>query len=151
MNTRRVIVGFAFGTLLYLLPISVAQAITPDLRRAASQYDAAQITGDQKLLNRLLAADYVLVNSSGATETKEQFIADLTDPSYHLSPYTVLKPVERQWASGAVLGGVSRLAGTDHGHAFDVCLRFSDVWAKRNGRWQVIYTQAARAGLDECR
>jgi len=24
-------------------------------------------------------------------------------------------------------------------------LRFADVWAKRHGRWQVIYTQVAKA------
>jgi len=24
-------------------------------------------------------------------------------------------------------------------------LRFADIWAKRNGRWQVIYTQVSKA------
>lgn len=30
------------------------------------------------------------------------------------------------------------------GKPFDVMLRFSDVWAKRHGVWQVIYTHASR-------
>lgn len=143
--------GLTISALAWLVLASAAEAITPDLRRAADRYDQAQVSGDRKLLESLLAGDYVLVNSSGATESKPEFIRDLTDPSYHLTPYTVRKAVERQWENGAVLGGVARLVGTDHQHAFDVCLRFADVWARRAGRWQVIFTEAARGSPQDCR
>lgn len=121
------------------------------LAQAARDYDVAQVNGDRAILERLLADDYVLVNSGGQTETKREFIADLTDPGFHLAPYVVSHPIERRWANGAVLGGLSHLTGTASGKPFDVCLRFADVWALRKNGWQVQYTQAARAKSEDCR
>jgi hypothetical protein len=45
---------------------------------------------------------------------------------------------------GAVMGGVVNLRGTDGSKPFSVTLRFADIWAKRNGKWQVIYTHVSR-------
>jgi hypothetical protein len=36
------------------------------------------------------------------------------------------------------------LKGVDSGKPFAVTLRFADIWAKRNGKWQVIYTHVSR-------
>lgn len=35
--------------------------------------------------------------------------------------------------------------GLDHGKPFIFHARFVDVWAKRDGRWQVIFTQINNA------
>jgi hypothetical protein len=43
------------------------------------------------------------------------------------------------------MGGIATLRGTDGGQRYEVRLRFADVWAKREGRWQVVYTQVAKA------
>lgn len=115
------------------------------LDRAVAEYDSAQVHGDRRALQRLLADDYVLANSGGGTETKAEFIADLTDPGYHLDPYVVLQPVERTWATSALRGGVARLTGTSAGKPFDVCLRFIDVWHRERSTWRVAYSQAMRA------
>jgi hypothetical protein len=42
------------------------------------------------------------------------------------------------------MGGVATLRGVDDGQSFEVRLRFSDIWAKRHGKWRVIYTHASR-------
>lgn len=123
-----------------------ADGVPPDLVQAAKAYDAAQIAGDRSALERLLADDYLLVSSSGAVESKAQFIGELTSPAYRLEPFVVEDSILRLWPGGAVLGGVARLRGVDHGQKFDVRLRFVDVWARRDGRWRVIYTQAGKAG-----
>ena len=91
-----------------------------------------------------LADDYTLVNSGGHIQNKDELIADYTSPGYKLNPFTVLEPVEKVWSDGAVMGGIATLSGTEGGKAFAVTLRFADVWAKRNGRWQVIYSQVSR-------
>ena len=41
--------------------------------------------------------------------------------------------------------GVATLRGTDGGKRYEVRLRFADIWAKRGGKWKVIYTQVASA------
>ena len=131
--------------MLGLLFLAAASAVPPDLAAAVHGYDRAQIDGNRKELERWLADDYLLLNSSGKTETKAELIADYTAPGFDLEPFTVEQPVEKVWADGAVMGGVATIKGTDGGQRFEMRLRFADIWAKRNGRWQVIYTQVAKA------
>lgn len=119
--------------------------LPPDLARAVAEFDRAQINGDGNALGHLLADDYVLLNSRAKVENKVDFIRDYTAPGWKLMPYVVEDEIVRSWHDGAVLGGVATLQGTDEGNAFKVRLRFVDIWRKRDGRWQVIYTQAMRA------
>lgn len=137
-----------------LIAALVANAAPGDdhsgLDEAVRRYDAAQVGGDKAALEELLAADYALVNSGGEVEDKKHFIADLTDPDYHLLPYTVLRPIERRWVSGAVMGGLALLKGKSGGKPFVACLRFVDVWRRDGSRWRVAYSQAARAKDEDC-
>lgn len=118
--------------------------VPADLAERVRAYDVAQVKGDKAALEDLLADDFVLVNSRGKRETKTQFIADMTKPGFRIEPFVVEEPVELVWSDGAVMAGVARLRGVDAGQAFDVKLRFSDIWAKRDGKWRVIYVQASR-------
>lgn len=119
-----------------------------DLAAAARAFDRAQLRSDDAALRRLLADDYRMHNSGGEMEDKAQFIADYTTHGFHLNPFTIEEPVMRAWPNGAVLGGLVTYAGMQDGKAFSARLRFADVWAKRHGRWQVVFTGVTRAKPD---
>lgn len=135
------------GGIALIAALASAQAgsLPPDLAAAAKEFDQAQMHRGGEALKRLLADDYVLVNSRGLVENKAQFIADYSSPSFSLDPYVVREPIERVWADGAVLGGLVTLSGTNNGKPFRADIRFADIWVKRDGRWQVVYTGATRA------
>ncbi len=113
------------------------------MRKAVEDYDHAQVKADGAELRRLVADDYVLVNSSGKVQNKSELIADYLAPGYKIEPFKVLEPVEKAWDDGAVMGGLVHLKGTSEGKPFAVTLRFADIWAKRNGKWQVVYTHVS--------
>lgn len=113
-----------------------------DLAVAATAYDLAQYRADRSELERLLADDYTLANSSGKNQTKTQFIDDLVAPGSKTTYLAITQQVRKAWPDGAVLGGVADAKGLDRGTPFAMRIRFVDVWAKRDGRWQVIFTQA---------
>ena len=115
-----------------------------DLAKAVKDYDEAQVHGNKAELQRLVADDYTLVNSSGRVQNKAELIADYTTPGYKIEPFEMQQPVEKVWSDGAVMGGVVDLRGIDGGRPFAVTLRFADIWAKRNGKWQVIYTHVSK-------
>lgn len=125
-----------------------AAGLPADLAEAAKAFDQAQMHHGGKALQRLLADDYVLVNSRGQVSGKAQFIKDYSDPGFRLDPYVVREPIERVWGDGAVLGGLVTMKGTNDGKAFNVDIRFADIWARRNGQWQVVYTGATRASAN---
>jgi len=125
-------------------PTILATELPADLAKAVRDYDQAQIKGNRAELERLLADDYTLLNSGGKTETKAQFIAESTAPGFKLEPFAVEDAIEKVWDKGAVMGGVVTLRGTDGGKPFAARLRFADIWAKRQGKWQVIYTHVSK-------
>jgi hypothetical protein len=81
------------------------------------------------------------VNSQAKTETKAEFVADFTDPAFHLEPFGVTDLTTTVWPGGAVLAGQAHLSGTNAGKPFAQSFRFADIWAKRRGKWLVVFTQ----------
>ena len=134
--------------LLSTLPFTTMAAnphaqLPPDLQKAVADFDRAQLHSDAAELQRLLADDYVLFNSQGKVENKADFLRDYAQ--MQLEPFTVEDETVRYWGDGAVLAGVATLKGVSEGQPFSARLRFSDIWRKRDGRWQVVFTQATRA------
>lgn len=140
-------VAAVVGTAL-LLVAGLASAshakLPPDLAQAVADYDQAQIHSDRAGLEKALADDWVLANSAGKTQTKQEFIAESVAPGSSIEPYTVQDETVRVWSDGAALAGLVDLKGKSEGKPFQARLRFVDVWRKKDGRWQVVYTQAAR-------
>jgi ketosteroid isomerase-like protein len=137
-----VILWCAFAAVAFANPSS--PDVPEDLAARVRAYDEAQVKGDKAALNDLLADDFVLVNSRGQRQTKAQLIADYTKPGFKLEPFVVEEAVELVWSDGAVMAGVARIRGVDEGQAYDLRLRFSDIWAKREGKWRVVYVHASR-------
>lgn len=131
------------------LSLGATAGLPADLAAAAADYDRAQVKGDKALLNRLLADDYHLVNGGGQVESKEQFVAESIDPAFKLAPFTVENPIETVWTDGAVLAGEVHLQGQDHGKPFTAHFRFADIWRKRDGAWQVVFTEVTRLPADQ--
>ncbi|MGI4792991.1 MAG: nuclear transport factor 2 family protein [Janthinobacterium lividum] len=120
---------------------AVLAGLPPALAQAVRDYDEAQIRGDARALDRLLADDYALVNSRAEVEDKRQMIADYTAPGFHLDRYVVEKPIVRRWQDGAVVGGEVALSGMSDGAPFNGRIRFADVWRLKGGRWRVAFTE----------
>lgn len=111
------------------------------LRDATPHAGCAQLKANRPELERLRADDYTLAGSNGKNETKAESIADLVAPGRTTTYVAITRQVRKAWSNGAALGGMVDARGRDHGRPFVMRARFVDVWAKRNGRWQVIFTQ----------
>lgn len=122
-------------------PTETGPVIPPELAAAAERYEQAQIAGDAATMADLVADDYVLVGSNGARQTKGQLIDFWTEHEFEPNPVTVTEPVEILWRDGAALGGLVTLTGTQSGVPFTATLRYVDIWALRDGQWQVVYGQ----------
>jgi len=145
----KLVASLAFAAALLAVAPALASSpyagLPPDLEAAVEAYDAAQVNGDRAELERLVADDYVLVSGGGARQTKADLIRDYVAPGFKLDPFTIEEPVQQVWgADSAVLGGRVDMQGTDGGERFRVMVRFADVWAKRDGRWRVVYSQVTR-------
>ena len=115
-----------------------------DLAAAVTAYDRATVHSDIPALERLVAEDYVLVNSDASVEDKRQYLADFNLPGFKIDPYVREQPIEKVWGDAAVVGGVVHLSWTQDGKHQARVLRIVYVWARRDGKWQMTYTQVTR-------
>lgn len=133
--------------LLVMLPVHAEQGIgdyrglPADLAAAATAYDIAQMKSDRTGLERLLADDYTLADPNGRNQAKAESIAEAVAPGRKTTHVAITQQVRKVWPGGAVLGGIVDANGLDHGKPYAMHARFVDVWARRDGRWQVIFTQ----------
>ena len=121
-----------------------AADLPPELAAAVHDYDRAQFDNDVAALDRLVADDFVLVNSNASVENKAQFLADFTLPGFKIEPYVIEQPVHKVWSEGAVIGGLVNLRWTQDGKRHTRSLRVAYVWMKRDGLWLATYAQVTR-------
>lgn len=120
--------------------VAQSKKLDPALKQAAKEYDRAQIAGDRKSLERLVADDYLIIRGNGSVENKAFLIDEVAHEGLKTDPFTVVRPFIRIYSNTAILGGWVHLAGIDRGKPYVQNFRFADTWARRNGRWQVVFT-----------
>lgn len=77
-------------------------------------------------------------------ENKRKVLADHSRPGFKIDPYVAEQPVGKVWDNAAVIGGLAQLSWMQDGRRQARPVRIAHVWAKRNGRWQITYTQVTR-------
>ena len=141
---RSVVRGLAAALTAFCAVPARGGDLPADLAAAVKAYDQATIRSDIPALERLVADDYVLVNSDASVENKRQYLADFDLPGFKIDPYVREQPMEKVWGDAAVVGGVVHLSWTQDGKHQARVLRLVYVWARRDGKWQMTYTQVTR-------
>jgi len=113
---------------------SVEQAI----RKLDDERIQAQIAADAVALDRIYADDFIGVGPSGTVRTKPQVISDFTSGTLKFQSITTDDVRVRVYENTAVETGLSTMVGKDKGKAVPRDTRFTRVWIKQQGRWQLV-------------
>jgi ketosteroid isomerase-like protein len=113
---------------------SVGQAI----RQIDQERVQAQIGADAAALNRIYAGDFIGIGPSGTVRTKAQVIADFTSGDLKFQSIITDDVQVRVYGNTAVETGRSTMIGQDKGKAVPRDNRFTRVWIKQQGRWQLV-------------
>ena len=112
-----------------------------DLDRKRMQ---AMADKDIATLNALLADDLVYTHSSARLDTKQSLIGNMESGS---TVYNAVEPSDvkaQDLGSAVVLTGVARIRVTSGGKPNAFSVRFTDVYANRGGKWQMVVWQSTR-------
>lgn len=104
----------------------------------------AMVKGDLAALESILADDLQYTHSNGAFDTKASFIGALKSGELQ---YQGVMPEDlraRVYGSTAVLTGVSLMNVRVRGQQASFRVRFTDVYVKRDDRWQMVAWHASR-------
>jgi ketosteroid isomerase-like protein len=119
---------------------NVTDTIT-DLERS---WVAAIVMRDTATLDRILATEFNGTSPTGATYTKEMAIADIKAGRYVVDRMDLDEISVNAYGNTAVAFTGQREksksgAEDSSGHYF-----YTDVWVKKNGRWQVVASHGSR-------
>jgi ketosteroid isomerase-like protein len=104
----------------------------------------AIMKGDMKTYGRLVGDDYVYTNQDAVIRTKAQMVSayDSGSIKYESAKFDEIKVYA--YGDTAVVTGRNTAKGQDNGKDFSGQFRYTRVYVKRQGKWQIVATQATR-------
>jgi len=112
-----------------------------DLDRKRMQ---AMASKDVAALERLLGDDLVYTHSSARLDTKRTLIDNMKSGATVYASVEASDVKAQDLGDTVVLTGSARIKVNSGGKAMDFGVRFTDVWAKRAGGWQLVAWQSTR-------
>ena len=104
----------------------------------------AMVAKDVKALEAVLADDLVYTHSSARLDTKKSLIDGMVKGA---TVYTGCDPSEvkaQDLGDSVVLTGIARIKVVVNGTPNAFGVRFTDVYARRGGSWQMVTWQSTR-------
>ena len=104
----------------------------------------AMAAKDVAFLNGVLADDLIYTHSSARLDTKASLVGNMESGS---TVYRSVVPSDvkaQDLGEAVVLTGVARIKVHSGGKPMDFGVRFTDVYAKRNGTWQMVVWQSTK-------
>src|SRR5690349_12293388 len=127
---------------LVLSAVSSAVAQQPSTEQTVQRQDQerirAQIAADTIALRRIYADDFLGIGPTGVVRNKSEVIADFTSHALTYQSITTAEVRVRVYGNTAVETGRSTMVGQDRGKAVPRENRFTRVWVRKNGRWQLV-------------
>jgi ketosteroid isomerase-like protein len=104
----------------------------------------AMAAKDVPTLEAVLADDLIYTHSSARLDTKESLIGAMVSGA---TVYTGVEPSDvkaQDLGDSVVLTGIAQIKVVSNGTPNAFGVRFTDVYARRDGRWQMVTWQSTR-------
>lgn len=146
-----------FFAVIALTPFSLSLGQKPDhapnknfphereIRKLLDEFAQAFAQVDTVVLKNLIADDYIHTNLTGEVLNKSQWLerakmrhADIRAGKFKIDHYSYDDIRIRIYGNTAVVTGQATTTGRQEGKELKWELRFTNVWVKREGRWQRV-------------
>ena len=116
----------------------------PELTRLLNEFLAGASKNDPAVHDRFWADDLIYTHSSARIDTKHSLIDNMQSGA---TVYNSVEPSDvkaQDLGSAVVLTGVAQFRVTSGGKPNAFGARFTDVYANRGGKWQMVTWQSTR-------
>jgi ketosteroid isomerase-like protein len=107
----------------------------------SERHRLAAIKGDTKVLDAVLADDWVVVGSTGEVETKRQQEEKIKDKSLVFEAIDPKEVKVRVHGDAAIVMGLYHIKATRNGRTVDGIFRNTGVFAEQAGTWRCVFNQ----------
>jgi uncharacterized protein (TIGR02246 family) len=112
------------------------------VRAVLQEWLDALLHGDMKELERIIAPDYTITVNGGRVMNRDEDLEVVRNGRVRFQTATVDSVRVRMFGEAAVVTGIGRYTVTMGDKTSSIQERFTDVYAKREGRWQPVASQS---------
>ena len=139
------IYGVAF---VALATLGLAAQTTPEqeLLKLENDWSQASMKRDATALARFYADEYIFTDADGVVTNKAKELKNLTSGAFRLKSYKFDDVKVRKYGDIAIVTGRNTITGVWEDINRDISgpYRFTDIFVKRDGRWQCVASQSSR-------
>jgi len=141
MNTRAFLVALllAGATALAAPPAAEQQFIDTE-----NAWNQALTKGDANFLEKLYADEYLFTDNDGKTFDRNGDIGAVKSGEFRMTSTKLQDLKVHVYGDFATVTGVNDFTAIYKGKDANCKCRFTDVFVKRNGRWQVVASHVTR-------
>ena len=104
----------------------------------------AWVTGDRAFIEGLLADDWSVTDAAGQVLTRKQVLDEtFASTDRRIESMAIDDLRVRPLGETAIVTGRTRATGSYKGQSATVVIRFTDVFTRRDGRWQIVASHAS--------
>jgi ketosteroid isomerase-like protein len=122
---------------------AAAQVSEVEFVRIEQELARAWVQGDRATIDRIVAEDWTTTDIAGRVRTRAEVMGEMFRGGIKpIAAMTIDDVRVRMLGDVAVVTGrtIARAAGSQT----DIVLRFTDVFTRRDGRWQIVASQGTR-------
>jgi hypothetical protein len=147
--------GIVMKTILPLTALLIVLAVPAVAQRTNAEHEVLQVElawnhaleqGDVAALDRIWAEEFLDTSFDGTVTTKEEDLAFIASGDLVYQSSKVRDLVIRVYGKSAVVKGHWTAVGQFRGVDVSGEFRYTDVYVKREGRWQAVASQITRIG-----
>ncbi|MEJ7698452.1 MAG: nuclear transport factor 2 family protein [Pyrinomonadaceae bacterium] len=121
-----------------------SKSVEQELMQLERDWAKATVNRDASALDRIEADDYIFTDADGSLVTKKQDIADITSGNLTAESINVDEMKVRVFGDTAVVIGRTTVKAQYKGKDISGQYRVTDVFLKRNGKWQAVASHFSR-------
>jgi ketosteroid isomerase-like protein len=129
------------GCLCCMPAICMAQQVSPETAKVLElekKWTDAYKERNIKIMTSMLSEDFVITVEDGRSFGKIGYMSHTADSSTQVEAAEESDVKVRMHGNVAVVYGAYHEAGTSKGKKYEYRDRFTDVWMKTDGQWQLI-------------
>jgi ketosteroid isomerase-like protein len=136
---------FASAAVLVLLTMQPARADpVRQLTDLQQELARAWVAGDRAVIEHIIAPEWIVTGPDGQISTRADVLREVFETRTHrIASLTVDEVRVRVFGDAAVVTGRTRGRGESGNTPYDVEIRFTDTFVRRDGRWQAVASHAS--------
>lgn len=121
-----------------------AHAVREHIEALEKQWRDAVVSNNVKLMEHLLADDYLGISANGTVETKDEAVAQRRAGTIRIKSLTLSDIKVRVYGKTAVVTSRAELTGVNGQSDISGNYRYTRVYNKRFGQWKIVSFEASR-------